>query len=401
VENKKILVSGASIAGPTLAYWLNYYGFEVTVIERAEELRLGGQNIDVKGPALEVARKMGIEEQIRAANTTEQGLRFVNVKNQTIADFPKESSLSMTQENEILRGDLVKILYDATRKNVKYIFGDHITALEEMPGHVSVTFSGGKTADYDLVISAEGIGSKTRDLVFGNETQFTYKGLYTAYFTIDKTDTDSQWARWCNTVDGIVFLLRPDNQGQTRACINFLSPERGYEKLPQEDQKKLLIERISHVGWESQRLVREIEKTGDLYLDRLSQVKAPRWSKGRFAIAGDAAHCATPLAGKGTDLAMAGPYILAGELFRAAEHKEAFKAYEDKMRPYAEACQKLPPGVPRLVYPTSKPGVAVLNGFVSAAGSRFTKSVISLFSNPKKKTGKEIDLPDYKQQSPA
>lgn len=224
MKYKKILVSGASIAGPTLAYWLRRYDFDVTVVERSPELRLGGQNIDVKGLAKEIAQKMGIEEQILAANTTEIGTRFVNIKNQTVAEFPKDDPQGLTQELEILRGDLVKILYDHTKNNVRYIFGDEITNLDQRIDNVVVTFASGKTDIFDLVISAEGIGSKTRKLVFGDEIKFKYLGLYTVYLTISRANTDGRWARWCNTAGGIVFLLRPDNYGTTRASVTFCRP---------------------------------------------------------------------------------------------------------------------------------------------------------------------------------
>lgn len=392
---KKILVSGGSIAGPTLAYWLHRYGFDVTLVERTSELRLGGQNIDVKGPALEVIRKMGLEDEIRAAHTTETGIRFVNVKNEIVGEFPQDSSLSMTQELEILRGDLVQILYNCTKDNVQYIFGDYITALDQHPDHVSVIFSSGKTDVFDLVISAEGIGSQTRKLVFGDEIKFKYLGVYTAYLTIKKTSADSRWARWCNTAGGIVFLLRPDNYGETRASVTFLSPEMGYEKLTVDEKKNILIEKIKNTGWEAERLVKEIQDSKDLYLDRVSQVKAPKWSNGRVCLTGDAAYCVTPIAGKGVDLSVSGAYILAGELSKTDDHEQAFTKYENRMRPYVESAQKLPPGVPRIVYPTSKPGVAILNGVVSIFDSKPVKNIVKLFSSKNKKSKVEIEIPDY------
>ncbi|TDE15597.1 FAD-dependent monooxygenase [Dyadobacter psychrotolerans] len=392
---KKILVSGASISGPTLAYWLHKYAFEVTLVERAAELRLGGQNIDVKGPALEVVRKMNLEEEIRAANTTEIGIRFVNVKNEIIAEFPVDSSLSMTQELEILRGDLVQILYKRTKAHVRYIFGDAITALNQNAEQVSVTFSSGKTEDFDLVVSAEGIGSHTRKLIFGDEIKFKYLGLYTAYLTIKKASTDSRWARWCNVVGGIIFVLRPDNYETTRASVTFLSPELGYEKLSVEEKKDVLIKKIKNVGWEAERIVQEIKDSDDLYFERVSQVKATKWSHGRFCLTGDAAWCVTPIAGKGVDLSMSGAYILAGELSKTDDYEQAFMNYENRMRPFVESSQKLPPGVPRIVYPTSKIGVAILNGLFSIVGSKPVKNIIGLFSSKNKDPEKEIELPDY------
>lgn len=397
MKAKKILVTGASIAGPTLAYWLQRYGFEVTVVERSPALRLGGQNIDVKGPAWEIARKMGLEDKIRAANTTEIGIRFVSPQNRTLAEFSKESSLSMTQELEILRGDLVQILYDHTKEQVDYRFGDYITALRQQPDNVSVTFASGRTAIFDLVISAEGIGSGTRKLAFKKEPTFRFLKLYTAYLTIPKADTDSRWARWCNVPGAVLFILRPDNYGETRASITFLSEEENYRDLTMEQQKKILIERIKGSGWESERLIKAIQLTQELYFDKVSQVKADTWSTGRVAMVGDAAYCATPIAGKGTDLSMSGAYILAGELFRAQTHEEAFAAYERRMRPYVDCCQQLPPGIPRLVYPSSMFGIRVLNSVVYLIGSRPVKWFASLFSGNKHAPNKEIELPDYER----
>jgi 2-polyprenyl-6-methoxyphenol hydroxylase-like FAD-dependent oxidoreductase len=395
MKDKKILITGASIAGPTLAYWLNRYGFEVVIVERAAELRLGGQNIDVKGPAQEIARKMNIEEIIRKKNTTESGLRWVNTENKTVAEFPKESALSMTQELEILRGDLVQILYDQTKNDVQYRFNEYITDLKQSEADVEVTFSNGKKETFDLIIAAEGIGSQTRTLAFGTQPEFKYLGLYTAYITISKSPTDSSWARWCNAKKGIVFLIRPDNYGTTRASVTFTAQEDEYKGLTMEQQKTALMNRIKGSGWESERLIKEIQETRDLYFDRISQVKAPKWSEGRVAIVGDAAYCATPIAGKGTDLAMAGAYILAGEIAMASTHQEAFTAYENKMRPYVGKCQQLPPGIPKLVYPQSKLGVGILNGLVSLVGSKAGKWVMGLFGGKEKTPKVEIVLPDY------
>lgn len=395
MKNKRVLISGASISGPTLGYWLNKYGFDVLIVERSSKLRLGGQNIDVKGPAKEIAEKMGILEDIKANNTTEIGLRFVDKLDRTLAQFPVGDSLSMTQELEILRGDLVKILYDHTRDAIEYRFGEYITALSETLDDIVVTFASGKKETFDVVISAEGIGSNTRDLLFESKPNFNYLGLHTAYLTIDRKDIDSAWAKWHNAPKGIVFVLRPDNHGETRASITFLSDEDQYKGLSEEAKRNALIERIRGAGWESDRIITSLSTEEDLYFERVSQVKIAQWSKGRVAITGDAAWCATPLAGKGTDLAMAGAYILAGELATASNHQQAFEMYEKRMRPYVEACQKLPPGIPKLVYPKTVLGVAFLNKLFTVAGSKPVKWLMKFFTKGKKSYKKEMDLPHY------
>lgn len=190
-------------------------------------------------------------------------------------------------------------------------------------------------------------------------------------------------------------MLRPDNYGETRASVTFLAKENEYKDLPEDRQRKVLISHLDGTGWEAERLINEIEDSKDFYFERVSQVKAEQWSKGRVVITGDAAWCATPIAGKGTDLAMAGAYVLAGELSKAEDYQEAFKNYEKIMRPYVDKCQKLPPGIPGIVYPESKWGVTLLNKVIKVAGSKSVKYVMNLFSGTEKEDKNDFILPNY------
>lgn len=395
-DSRKVLISGASIAGPTLAFWLAKYGFMVTVVERSETLRLGGQNIDVNEPARQIARKMGIEAAIRAANTGEVGLQLIGQNEMATASFPKEGSISGTQELEILRGDLVRILYEATKQTVDYRFGDSITNLEQHPDEVIVTFSSGKRETFEFVVAADGVRSSTRRLVFGEEPVFKYLGLYTAYLTIPRQETDNNWWRWYTAVDRRIIMLRPDNQGTMRASVAFLELDEAYEKLSSAEQKSVLKTKLAGAGWEADRLINALDDTADLYFDKIGQIKAPRWSEGRVAMIGDAAYCPTPLTGKGTTLAMVGAYLLAGELSRHERHQDAFVAYEKRMRPYVEEVQKLPPGVPWLVYPRTRFGVSVLNTIAGIIASKPVQKLFSLFTSTEDESKAEgIVLPEY------
>jgi 2-polyprenyl-6-methoxyphenol hydroxylase-like FAD-dependent oxidoreductase len=396
MQPTKVLISGASIAGPTLAFWLHRYGFDVTVVERSSSLRLGGQNIDVKGPAREVLQRMGLEEEVLAANTGEIGLQFVDSNNNVKAAFPKDSAGSFTSEIEILRGDLAQILFEHTQSDVNYLFGDFITELSQGDGDVEVTFASGKTESFHLVIAADGIRSKTRHLMFGDEPTINFLGLYTAYLTIPKQPTDTAWARWYNAPRARVLLLRPDNKGSARASFNFLSPERAYEELSGEKQKELLKRKLADAGWEAPRLVEEIDRGRDVYFDAIGQVKAPSWSKGRLAMVGDAAYCPSLLTGMGTSLAIVGAYILAGELSKHQDYQKAFAAYEALLRPYVEDIQQLPPGVPWLVYPRTKRGVALLNRIVGLFASKAFKKISKIFAGKGKQSeNDDFVLPDY------
>lgn len=396
MNKKKILISGASIAGPTLAFWLNRFGFETTIVERAGSLRLGGQNIDIKGAAQKIALLMGIEPEIRAADTGELGVRFVDKNDVTKAELPKGESNIGTSELEILRGDLAEILYNHTKKNVEYIFNNQIVSVDEQENGVKVSFQNGEERDFDLVICADGIRSRTRFLIFGDEPKIHFLKLYISYFTIPKAPSDSRWARWYNAEGSRVVFIRPDNAGTTRASFSFLSEPKGYEQLPIAEQKAILKQKFADAGWEAARILEALDNNTDIYFDGISQVHAPRWSKGRFAMTGDAAFCPSPLSGMGASLSMVGAYILAGELSRHSDYKQAFAAYEKLLRPYVNKIQKLPPGVPHLAHPKSAIGIAIFNTIINIISSKAVRFIGKLFEGKNKSsTDDGIILPEY------
>ena len=396
MTRRKVLISGASIAGPTLAFWLARFGFDTTIVERADSLRLGGQNIDISGAAQKIAQLMGIEDAIKVANTGEMGVRFVNENNVTQAELPKGESNLGTRELEILRGDLVEILYKHTKVDVEYLFGNQITALQEEKDVVMVTFQKGEARTFDLIICADGIRSRTRTLIFGDEPVIHFLKLYISYFTIPKAATDTNWARWYNATGSRVIAMRPDNVGTTRASFSFMSEQKGYERLPVAEQKQVLKEKFADASWEAQRILAVLDENQDIYFEGISQVMAPRWWNGRCAMTGDAAYCPSPISGKGASLAMIGAYVLAGELARQPDYKQAFIAYETLMRPYVKGVQKLPPGAPRLAHPKTKAGIAVFNAVIRIISSRTVKKLSSLFNaKDKSPTDDTIILPDY------
>jgi 2-polyprenyl-6-methoxyphenol hydroxylase-like FAD-dependent oxidoreductase len=396
MHKKKILISGASIAGPTLGFWLHRFGFETTIVERAETLRLGGQNIDIRGAAHKIAHLMGIEDEIRAANTGELGVLFVDKEDNAKATVAQSGTNSFTSELEILRGDLAQILYNHTKNNIEYLFGDQITGLEEVKNGVNVRFQKGATRHFDLVICADGIRSSTRTLIFGNEPIVQPLNLYIAYFTIPKTATDTQWARWYNALGERVVFLRPDNEGTTRASFSFISKPMGYEKLSVAEQKEILQQKFADAGWEATRLLTDLQHITDFYFDSISQVKAPNWSRGRCAMTGDAAFCPSPLSGRGASVSMVGAYILAGELSRHENHQDAFAAYEKLVRPYINEVQKLPPGVPYLAHPKTKWGILLLHTILNVVSSNFVRKIANWFEKKDKSPYNDtIVLPEY------
>lgn len=393
-KQRSILVTGASVAGPTLAYWLARQGMAVTVVERAPEFRDGGQTIDVRGAGKVVAQRMGLESAIRARSTHEDGIRFVDEQDRTRAEIGIGAfdGNGPVAELEILRGELARLLIEHGRSTVEYRFGDSIAALEDLPHGVKVRFAQGGEEMFDLVIAAEGVGSPTRKLVFGDEVRRRSFDLYTAYFTIPRAPGDARQMRWFNAPGGLSVCVRPDNLGTSRALLSFQAAANGYEKLPPARQKTLLKEKFAGLKWETPRILAALDDAPDLYLDQISQVKMARWSKGRIALVGDAAYCASPISGMGTSLGMCGAYVLAGELGRHDDHAQAFAAYESIMRPYVDQAQDVPLFAPRLASPHSRAGIALGHALLRMSNVPIVKSLLARFLTPK---ADALALPDY------
>jgi 2-polyprenyl-6-methoxyphenol hydroxylase-like FAD-dependent oxidoreductase len=396
---RTVLIAGASVAGPTLAYWLERHGWEPTVLERAPELRLGGQNVDVRGAGRVVAARTGVEEAVRAAGTGERGLAFVDARGSVQAEFPATSRDEAghggdgpTAELEVLRGDLAQILYDHTRDRVPYRFGDRITRLDDDGRRVRVAFEHGRDEEFDLVVGADGLRSETRAIALPGRGDVRYLGLCMAYFTIPRDDTDDDWWRWFAAGGGRTVTLRPDRHGTTRALLSLLSTSPASALMSPAAQRELLRAEFSGAGWEAERVLDGMGRASDFYFEAISQVRLPCFANGRIGLVGDAAWCASPISGMGTTLALLGAYVLAGELARHDDHRAAFAAYASVMRPHVRKAQKLPPGTPRIANPRSSTGVHLLNTAARLAagpiGSRVAGRLAALGARP-------VEVPDY------
>jgi 2-polyprenyl-6-methoxyphenol hydroxylase-like FAD-dependent oxidoreductase/tryptophan-rich sensory protein len=392
--SRPVLITGASVAGNTAAWWLARAGFDVTVVERTPEFRDGGQNIDVRGPAREVLRRMGLEQAALDQGTGEEGTAWVEADGSVAARFvtAEMGTDGPTAEMEILRGDLARLLYEPAREMATYRFGDSIARVEQDGEAAIVTFASGATERYDAVIVAEGVGSATRELVFPGENAPRPMDLTIAYFIIPRTADDDRMWRWFNAPGGRGVSLRPDRHGTTRAMLSVQHAAAGEGEWNVARQKAWLRKTFVDAGWQSTRVLDGMDATDDFYFDVLRQVRMPRWSAGHVALTGDAAWCATPLAGYGTTLAITGAYVLAMELARAADVPTAFAAYEGVMRPMVEDAQGVPKIAPRLANPHSRLGIRVLHGVLDVASRPLVRAAAGkLFGG----RSKDVDLSRY------
>jgi 2-polyprenyl-6-methoxyphenol hydroxylase-like FAD-dependent oxidoreductase len=379
---RRVLISGASIAGLSAAFWLGRTGWEVTVLERFPSLRAGGQNVDVRGAARAVLTRMQLEDAVRRCTTTEEGTSIVDDRGHVIGAFPVEEANGPTAELEILRGDLARVLHDALPDSVKLRYDDHITRVQNRSDGVTVTLDSGSEEDWDLLLIAEGVRSATRRMVFGSNVTHREIGLNMVYGTIPRTSTDDRWWRWYVMPGGRQVTLRPDNVGTTRATLAFTSTQQNIAELDL-DQARTALRRVFKGGkWDTKRVVDGFAASEDVYMDYLTQIDMPTWSTGRVAVTGDAAWCVTPLGGGGASLALTGAYVLAAYLSQYPNDiLTAMTQYERWMRPLTKDAQQLPPGTPNLFYPDSRLGVAVWRTFARVGSIKPLRKITTRLSH--------------------
>lgn len=395
------LVTGASIAGPALAWGLSRAGYDVTLLERSPEPRTTGQNIDVRGLGRDVLRRMGVEDEVLAHLTGEDGTRFIGPDGTPVAVLPKQDGAETdgpTAEIEILRGRLSQIVLDTVPSDVKQRWGTHVTAVAQDADGVDVELADGSRERFDLLLVAEGRGSRTRRLVMGDRTQIRDAGVSMAYGTIDRRPDDTDFWDWYTAPRGRSVTLRPDDVGTIRATLTFACEPFGFEQLDTDAQLTVLRERFADAGWQADRVLEGLaQHPEELYAQRFAQVVLPTWSEGRVAFLGDAAWGSGPT-GMGTTLALVGAHVLAGELERTLHdagrtHRDAFAAYESLLRSYVDRNQSLPPGGARVMHPSSRLGVRALNTVFRLAASRPLSSVLDRVFLPDRK-GEPV-LADY------
>ncbi|MEU6928841.1 FAD-dependent monooxygenase [Streptomyces sp. NPDC046374] len=387
-----ILISGASVAGPALALLLHRHGFNPTVVERAPALRDGGYAVDFRGHAhLKVLRTLGILEAVEGARTGNGSMAYVNAAGKPVAQLPADL---FAGDVEILRGDLARILYDATSPYTEYLFGDSVTSLTEDATGVAVTFERSAPRRFDLVIGADGLRSTTRRLAFGPEEEFVrHLGVHCAVFTTDNHLGLDHTGHAYRTANKMVAMYSARHNTEAKAVFYFGSPDADLDRRDTARQQEVLVERFAGNGWESERLLDAMRHAPDFYFDSVAQVRMDRWTRGRVALVGDAAYAPSSLSGMGTGLALVGAYVLAGELAAAGgDHEVAFARYEDELRAYAEGCRKMGDGVAKLMVPGSRFAAAALNRYYKVMPYLPGRNMAAKIA---RKTAENIVLRDY------
>lgn len=338
-KGERVLVSCASIAGLSTAYWMNKIGYKVTVVEIANGIRMGGTAVDLRGNTLDNIRHMGMFEQIKSSRLT---LEMVECKN---ANDGTEGSMLLDvqrsdDEIELERDKLVTILFDGIKDGVDFIFNSNIIALSETKDDIRVTFRNGTQHTFNLVIGCDGTHSKVRNIWFGNERECTH--FLEGYFSItiaDKLLIKQNTMQLYNVPVKAVMLNAYNNK--TDIVFSFFSEkEIPYNYRDDEQQRKIIRQQFAGESWRTAELLEEINNPSTFYFDKFCQIKMPSWTKGRVALVGDAAYCASPAAGMGGSLAIDGATALADALQKHNGNFElAFSGYDKNLRPFIEEVQ--------------------------------------------------------------
>lgn len=358
------VISGASIAGLSAAFWLRRTGWDVTVIERAPSFRDGGQNVDVRGVARDVLTRMGLFDAVKAQNTTETGTVLMKRSGAVRVELPAGDGTGATAELEILRGDLAQIIRDALPEGVEFLFGESVVdVLDDAGAHaapVALTTSSGRVIAADLFVVAEGVRSVTRDRLFGDAVDLRDLGVTMVFGTIPRTPADDDRWRWYTAVGGRQIHLRPDNHGLIRAILAYASPAKtGLTRVDRAEALDIVARHYRDAGWETNRVLEGFRDSDDMYLDELTQVRMPTWRRGRVVVIGDAAWCVTPMGGGGASLALTSGYVLAAFLTqRGDDRAAALRDFEAWMRPLVDDVQNVPDALVRFAYPRTRLGLA-------------------------------------------
>ncbi|MBA2727068.1 MAG: tetracycline destructase [Parachlamydiaceae bacterium] len=339
----KILVIGAGIAGPAVCYWLKRFGFSPTLIEKFPDLRKGGQALDLRGVAIDLIKRMDIYEKIYNLRTQLEIGRYVDAEGNTLHEEKGERfGFREGEDVEIIRGDLIEILMGAI-EGVPCYFNQLIDSIKQNEDGVRVYFKDGRNELYDLVIGADGIHSATRRMVFDeDEYKFVNLGGYFSIFSIPNYLNLSNTEVLCEANQKLASIASHKNSKMAQVAFMFRSQHAVNNIRGENNQKQFLRDTYQDFSWEVPKMLELMSKSDDFYFDSVAQVKMESWTKGRVALLGDAGYCASPLSGQGNNLALVGAFIFAGELKKAeGNYNRAFNRYNELLRPFVEANQKL------------------------------------------------------------
>jgi 2-polyprenyl-6-methoxyphenol hydroxylase-like FAD-dependent oxidoreductase len=387
-----VLICGASIAGPTLAFWLDRFGYEVTLVERASGPRKGGYAVDLRGPAMEVIERMGIVPRLATSHVKVEKVTFLDEAG-IPAGIIRPQAVSggvAGRDLEVPRTALMEAILDAMGGGVTFIYNDSISAIDQDVDKVQVTFASGRARDFDLVFGADGVNSTTRKLTIDPAADcLKYLGYCYVGFSIPNVfDVWNENVSW-NIPGKAAVLFSTSDRSQANALLEFLTDDPPYDRMRSDDDIRALFkEKFADYGWEIPKILELMDQADDLFYDGTTFVDLEQWSQGRVGLVGDAAYGPSFFTGQGGSLAMVGAYVLAVELLKADDHAAAFASYQATMRPFVATNRAMIEPLIAFLHPRTQAEIdhrnEEINQPVTAAGELGQEAHVS------------IELPDHR-----
>ncbi|MFG2532429.1 FAD-dependent monooxygenase [Streptomyces sp. NPDC048516] len=401
----RVLIAGGGVAGQALAFWLTRGGHRVTVAERFPALRATGAQVDLRGQGIEVVRRMGLLDDVRGKLVDEKGVAFVDARGKAKATIMANTSgqgrQTLTSEYEIMRGDLVRILHDATKRDAEYVFGTSVDGFEQDEHKVVAHFSDGSSGEFDLLVGADGQGSRIRRAVLPEGFDPYWRvGIHMAYWFVPRIDSDSNIRDTYMVPGGRQIMRRSHNPTETQ--VYFVMREESEEasaihREPVERQQEFWASRFRDAGWQTERFIGGMKTSPFFYSQEIAQVRTDTWSKGRVVLAGDAAHCASPYSGMGISGGLVGAYVLADEINRHPDDlPTALVTYDTVLRPFVNHIQaEVNPRLLRLGMPMTRRAVDAFQAVTALACLLRIPGLVARWS--KEDRGGDWQLPRARQ----
>ncbi|WP_275560104.1 FAD-dependent monooxygenase [Streptomyces sp. 5-6(2022)] len=373
----RVLVAGGGIAGQALALWLTRGGHQVTVVERAPALRATGAQVDLRGQGIEAVKRMELLDAVRSKLVDEAGVAFIDARGKHKATIMANTSgkgrQTLTSEYEIMRGDLVRILHDATKDDTEYVFGVCVDGFEQDAHKVVGHFSDGSSGEFDLLVGADGQGSRIRRAILPEGLDPYWRvGIHMAYWFVPRIASDSNIRDTYMVPGGRQIMRRSHNPTETQ--VYFVIREESEEasaihRAPVERQQEFWASRFRDAGWQTERFIEGMKNSPFFYSQEIVQVRTDTWSKGRVVLAGDAAHCASPYSGMGISGGLVGAHVLAGEINRhPGDLPTALANYDRVLRPFVNEIQgEVNPRLLRLGLPMTQRAIDVFQATTALA----------------------------------
>ncbi|WP_406004896.1 FAD-dependent monooxygenase [Streptomyces sp. NBC_00637] len=373
----RVLVAGGGVAGQALAFWLTRGGHRVSVAERFPALRAAGAQVDLRGQGIEAVERMGLLDAVRGKLVDEKGVAFVDSRGKAKATIMANTSgqgrQTLTSEYEIMRGDLVRILHDATRDDTEYVFGKSVDSFEQDAHNVVAHFSDGSSGAFDLLIGADGQGSRIRRALLPQSSDPYWRvGIHMAYWFVPHIASDSAIRDTYMVPGGRQIMRRSHNATETQ--VYFVMREDSEEasaihRAPVDRQQEFWASRFRDAGWQTGRFIEGMKTSPFFYSQEIVQVRTDTWSKGLVVLAGDAAHCASPYSGMGISGALVGAHVLAGEINRhPGDLPTALANYDRVLRPFVNEIQgDVNPRLLRLGMPMTQRAIDVFQATTALA----------------------------------